>query len=152
MPWFSLSGGAYSANKGAKLRPREGTFRRQDWFGQQLILGGDWVGRAGLTVTIVAIAWLGALTAPALALQCPRDPSLATLDTAFSDTALSSSDADEVRGLLAAMARSLAQDDRTAARRALFRAMAVMGWEYHQDPPRVRNTSMCPRGAWKRKD
>jgi hypothetical protein len=101
---------------------------------------------------IAAVAWLGALTAPALALQCPRDPSLATLDAALSDTALSLSDTDEVRGLRAAMARSLSQDDRTAARRALFRAMAVMGWEYHQDPPRVRSTSMCPRGEWKRKD
>jgi len=110
------------------------------------------VRRAGLTASIAASAWLGALAPPVLALQCPRDPSLATLDAAFSDTALSSSDADEARGLRAAMARSLAQDERTAARRALFRAMAVMGWEYHQDLPRVRNTSMCPRGEWKRKD
>jgi hypothetical protein len=107
---------------------------------------------AGLTASIAMIAWLGGLAAPALALQCPRDPSLSTLDAAFSDTALSLADADEVRGLRAAMALSLVQDDRAAARRALFRAMAVMGWEYRQDPPRVRNTSMCPRGEWKRKD
>jgi hypothetical protein len=108
------------------------------------------VRRAGLTASIAAGAWLGAVTAPALALQCPRDPSLATLDAA--DTTLSSSDADEVRKLRAAMEWSLVQDDRAAARRALFRAMAVMGWEYRQDPPRVRSTSMCPRGGWRRKD
>jgi hypothetical protein len=109
--------------------------------------------RPGVLTASIAVAWLGALGAPALALQCPRDPSLSTLDAAFSDTALSLSDADEVRKLRAtAMEWSLAQDDRAAARRALFQAMAVMGWQYRPDPPRVRSTSMCPRGEWRRKD
>ena len=63
-----------------------------------------------------------------------------------------SSDAATVRQLRAAMQRSLTQDNRTAARRALFQAMAVMGWQYRQEPPRVRSTSICPRGEWTRKD
>ena len=105
-----------------------------------------------LKACLAAIAWIGVLTAPSLALQCPRDPSLSDLDAALGETALSSSDAASVRQLRAAMVRSLAQDDRAAARRALFQAMAVMGWEYRREPPLVRSTSICPRGEWKRKD
>jgi hypothetical protein len=105
-----------------------------------------------LKAFFAAVAWLSVLATPSLALQCPRDPSLASLDATLGETSLSSTDAAAVRELRAAMQRSLAQDDRAAARRALFRAMAVMGWEYRQDPPRVRPTSICPRGAWKRKD
>jgi hypothetical protein len=105
-----------------------------------------------LKASLAAVAWLIVLTTPGLALQCPRDPSLATLDAALEATLLSLSDAAAVRELRAAMQRSLAQDDRAAARRVLFQAMAVMGWEYRQDPPRVRATSICPRGEWKRKD
>ena len=98
------------------------------------------------------IGGLCVLTEPSLALPCPRDPSLSVLDDALGETGLSSFDAAAVQQLRAAMQRSLAQDDRAAARRALFRAMAVMGWEYRQEPPRVRSTSICPRGEWKRKD
>jgi hypothetical protein len=105
-----------------------------------------------LKASLAAIAWLSVLTAPGLALQCPRDPSLSALDTALGETSLSSSDAATVRQLRAAMERSLAQDDRSAARRALFLAMAVMGWEYRQEQPPARSTSICPRGEWKRKD
>ena len=92
-----------------------------------------------------AIVWMGVLIAPSLALPCPRDPSLSSLDAASSDAAA-------VRQLRAAIQRSLALDDRAAARRVLFQAMAIMGWQYRQEPPRVRSTSMCPRGEWKRKD
>ena len=74
------------------------------------------------------------------------------VDAALGEAALSSADAAAVRQLRAAMQRSLTQDNRTAARRALFQAMAVMGWQYRQEPPRVRSTSICPRGAWQRKD
>ena len=105
-----------------------------------------------LKACLAVIAWLGVLTAPALALPCPRDPSLSAVDAALGETALSSADAAAVRQLRAAMQRSLTQDDRAAARRALFQAMAVMGWQYRQEPPRVRSTSICPRGAWQRKD
>ena len=105
-----------------------------------------------LKACLAAIAWMSVLTAPGLALQCPRDPSLPALDGALWETALSWTDAAAVRQLGAAMQRSLAQDDRTAARRALFQAMAVVGWQYRQEPPRVRSTSICPRGEWKRKD
>ena len=105
-----------------------------------------------LKACLAVIAWLGVLTEPGLALPCPRDPSLSVLDAALGETALSSSDAAAVRQLRAAMQRSLTQDHRAAARRALFQAMAVMGWQYRQEPPRVRSTSICPRGAWKRKD
>lgn len=106
-----------------------------------------------LRASLAAIAWMGVLTAPSLALPCPRDPSLSALDAALGETPLlSSSDAAAVRQLRAAMERSLALDDRAAARRALFEAMAIMGWRYLQEPPRVRSTSICPRGEWKRKD
>jgi hypothetical protein len=74
------------------------------------------------------------------------------LDAALGETSLSSSDAAAVRQLRAAMQRSLALDDRAAARRVLFQAMAIMGWQYRQEPPRVHSTSICPRGEWKRKD
>ena len=102
-----------------------------------------------LKACLAVIAWL-VLTEPSLALPCPRDPSLSVLDAALGDTALSSSDA-VVLQLRAAMQRSLTQDNRAAARRALFQAMAVMGWQYRQEPPRVRSTSICPRGEWQRK-
>jgi hypothetical protein len=104
---------------------------------------------AVLKACLAVIAWL-VLTEPSLALPCPRDPSL-SVDAALGDTALSSSDA-VVLQLRAAMQRSLTQDHRAAARRALFQAMAVMGWQYRQEPPRVRATSICPRGTWQRKD
>jgi hypothetical protein len=105
-----------------------------------------------LRASLAALAWLGVLAAPAVALPCPRDPSLPSLEAGLGEAVLSSSDAATIRQLRAAMQRSLTQDNRTAARRALFQAMAVMGWQYRHEPPRVRSTSICPRGEWKRKD
>jgi hypothetical protein len=151
LPQFSLSPVGYSANKGAELRPREGTFLRQASNRQQRLSKA--IARpAVLKASLAAIAWMSVLAAPALALPCPRDPSLAAPDAALGETALSSPDAAAVRALRVAVQRSLTQDNRTAARRALFQAMAVMGWQYRQEPPRVRSTSVCPRGEWTRKD
>ena len=105
-----------------------------------------------LKASLAAIAWLSVLTAPALALPCPRDPSLCGAGCGVGGDGLVIADAAAVRALRAAVQRSLTQDNRTAARRALFQAMAVMGWQYRQEPPRVRSTSICPRGEWTRKD
>jgi hypothetical protein len=101
-----------------------------------------------LKAYLPALAWLVVLTEPGAALHCPRDPSLSP-DGALGETALSWTDAAAVHQLRAAMEQS--QDDRAAARRALFQAMAIVGWQYRQEPPRVRSTSICPRGDWKRK-
>ena len=81
---------------------------------------------------------------------CPAVPSVDPIDMGLSEVSLSSTEAERVLRLRAAVSHHMAQRETAPARAALFDAMQFMGYTYLEEAPKARATRACPPGSWQR--